>query len=82
MAELKENPFLVLRNLYAKPETEQIHQQMVRWMRMTLGWVDHSLSLIATGNYQLSRYIQCYLSLLVSLLLLLWSLIFSRFYKR
>ncbi len=44
MAKLKENPFLVLRNLYAKPETERIHQQMVRWMRMTLEWIDGVLT--------------------------------------
>ena len=44
MAELKENPFLVLRDLYAKTETERIHQQMVCWMRMTLEWIDGVLT--------------------------------------
>ena len=43
MAELKENPFLKLRELYAESDTDLIHQQMIRWMRMTLEWVDDIL---------------------------------------
>lgn len=44
MADFKGNPFLNLENLYADTETEQIHQQMLRWMQMTLDWVDGVLT--------------------------------------
>jgi L-ascorbate metabolism protein UlaG (beta-lactamase superfamily) len=41
---MKNNPFLALGHLYAEPETQEIHQQMVRWMESTLDWVDGVLS--------------------------------------
>lgn len=44
MSELKENPFLRLRDLYTEPGADLVHQQMIHWMRMTLEWVDHVLS--------------------------------------
>jgi len=41
---MKSNPFLALERLYAEPETQVMHRQMVRWMESTLEWVDGVLS--------------------------------------
>ncbi len=37
---MKTNPFLDLGDLYAGPEMQVIHEQMIRWMESTFGWVD------------------------------------------
>ena len=42
---MKENPFLGLRRLYEKPGTEDIHRQMLKWIKSTLDWVEGILTL-------------------------------------
>lgn len=41
---MKNNPFLGLECLYAAPDTQNIREQMVRWMDSTYRWVDKVLN--------------------------------------
>ncbi len=41
---MKDNPFLDLESLYAEPEMQVMHQQMVRWMQSTFEWVNGVLN--------------------------------------